>query len=57
MVDVAAVAIHGEMDQHKRSQIFTGMIEGKYEVIVSTGLLARGVHVHSIKQVRYVHFR
>ena len=51
VVDVAAVAIHGEMEQNKRSYIFAGIREGKYEVVVSTGLLARGIQLENIRQV------
>ena len=51
VLDVSAVAIHGEMEQAKRSYIFAGIGQGKYEVIVSTGLLARGIHLDNIRQV------
>ena len=54
MVDVAAIAIHGEMAQEKRLYILSGIRQGRYEAIVATGLLGRGLHVDNIKQARRV---
>ena len=49
---MAAIALHGEMEQERRSAILSGFLAGKYEAIVATGVLARGLDLHNVKQVR-----
>lgn len=49
--DIAAVAIHGEMAQERRSFILTGISDGRYEVVVATGILARGLNLRKVQQV------
>lgn len=44
--------MHGEMEQERRSAILSGFLAGKYEAIVATGVLARGLDLHNVKQVR-----
>ena len=48
---VASVGIHGDMSQERRSQILTGFLEGKYSVIVATGVLSRGLDLKNVQQV------
>ena len=49
---MAAIALHGEMEQERRSAILSGFLARKYEAIVATGVLARGLDLHNVKQVR-----
>uniref|UniRef100_A0A1X7TXZ4 RNA helicase n=1 Tax=Amphimedon queenslandica TaxID=400682 RepID=A0A1X7TXZ4_AMPQE len=49
--DVAAIALHGEMEQERRSAILSGFLAGKYEAVVATGVLARGLDLHNVKQI------
>ena len=48
---MAAVALHGEMAQERRSSILAGFLGGKYELVVATGVLARGLDLPNVKQV------
>ena len=49
---VATVGIHGDMTQERRSQILSGFLEGKYSAVVATGVLARGLDLKNVQQVR-----
>ena len=48
---MAAVALHGEMAQERRSSILAGFLENKYELVIATGVLARGLDLQNVKQV------
>lgn len=48
---LAAISIHGDMAQERRSEILEGFREGKYSVIVATGILARGLDLKNVQQV------
>lgn len=47
---MSAVCLHGDMAQERRSFILKGFQEGRYEVIVSTGVLARGLVLPNVQQ-------
>jgi ATP-dependent RNA helicase DDX59 len=49
--DIAAIAIHGEMEQERRSTILKDFLNGRYQVIVATGVLARGLDLTHVQQV------
>ena len=51
MCDIPTIALHGEMLQERRSAILKGFLDGRYQVIVSTGVLARGLDLNNVKQV------
>ena len=39
------------MAQERRSGILQGFLEGKYSVVVATGVLARGIDLMHVRQV------
>ena len=43
--------MHADKDQNERTVALKSFIEGRYHVIVSTGILARGVDLLNVKQV------
>ncbi|XP_067875447.1 probable ATP-dependent RNA helicase DDX59 [Heterodontus francisci] len=45
------VAIHSDKAQCERNQILQGMLQGDYEVVVSTGVLGRGLDLVNVKLV------
>ena len=49
--DVAAIALHGEMEQERRTSILSGFLNGRYDVVVATGILARGLDLKNVRQV------
>ena len=49
---LSAIGIHGDMAQERRSAIVRGLQEGAYSVVVSTGVLARGLDLVHVNQVR-----
>ncbi|XP_076007532.1 putative ATP-dependent RNA helicase DDX59 [Genypterus blacodes] len=45
------VAIHSDKSQWERNRILTGLLEGDFEVVVSTGVLGRGLDLVNVKLV------
>ncbi|XP_027469106.1 probable ATP-dependent RNA helicase DDX59 isoform X2 [Zalophus californianus] len=45
------VSIHSEKSQTERKNILKGLLEGDYEVVVSTGVLGRGLDLITVKLV------
>ncbi|XP_035268051.1 probable ATP-dependent RNA helicase DDX59 [Anguilla anguilla] len=45
------VAIHSDKPQCARNRILKGLLEGEYEVVVSTGVLGRGLDLVNVKLV------
>ncbi|VFV34996.1 probable atp-dependent rna helicase [Lynx pardinus] len=46
-----SVSIHSEKSQTERKNILKGLLEGDYEVVVSTGVLGRGLDLISVRLV------
>ncbi|KAK2907036.1 hypothetical protein Q8A67_006021 [Cirrhinus molitorella] len=46
-----AVAIHSDKMQWERNKIVKGLLEGQYEVVISTGILGRGLDLVNVKLV------
>ncbi|KAF5913992.1 probable ATP-dependent RNA helicase DDX59 [Diceros bicornis minor] len=46
-----SISIHSEKSQMERKNILKGLLEGDYEVVVSTGVLGRGLDLISVKLV------
>ncbi|KAG8518019.1 putative ATP-dependent RNA helicase DDX59 [Galemys pyrenaicus] len=46
-----SVSIHSEKSQTERKNILKGLLDGDYEVVVSTGVLGRGLDLISVKLV------
>ncbi|XP_029394629.1 probable ATP-dependent RNA helicase DDX59 isoform X2 [Mus pahari] len=46
-----STAIHSEKSQVERRDILKGLLEGEYEVVVSTGVLGRGLDLVNVKLV------
>ncbi|CAJ0837358.1 11165_t:CDS:2 [Entrophospora sp. SA101] len=44
-------SIHGDKPQEERIQILNSFLEGEYEIIVSTGVLSRGLDLPNVKMV------
>ncbi|XP_010894289.2 probable ATP-dependent RNA helicase DDX59 [Esox lucius] len=51
VMDLKAVAIHSDKTQLERNRILKGLLEGDYEVVVSTGVLGRGLDLVNVKLV------
>ncbi|XP_056092795.1 probable ATP-dependent RNA helicase DDX59 isoform X1 [Rhinichthys klamathensis goyatoka] len=45
------VAIHSDKTQWERNKIVKGLLEGQFEVVVSTGILGRGLDLVNVKLV------
>ncbi|KAL7866743.1 hypothetical protein AOLI_G00145570 [Acnodon oligacanthus] len=45
------VAIHSDKTQWERNKILKGLLEGQFEVVVSTGVLGRGLDLVNVKLV------
>ncbi|XP_053094346.1 probable ATP-dependent RNA helicase DDX59 [Pangasianodon hypophthalmus] len=45
------VAIHSDKTQWERNRILKGLLEGQFEVVVSTGVLGRGLDLVNVKLV------
>uniref|UniRef100_A0A8C5QK90 RNA helicase n=1 Tax=Leptobrachium leishanense TaxID=445787 RepID=A0A8C5QK90_9ANUR len=45
------VAIHSEKAQMERTRILKGLLQGQYDVVVSTGVLGRGLDLINVKVV------
>eukprot|EP00899_Mesostigma_viride_P005482 jgi/Mesvir1/14935/Mv05522-RA.3 len=48
---VACAAIHGDLSMRDRAAILEGLTSGRLPVVISTGLLARGMDLPSVMQV------
>lgn len=46
-----SVSVHSEKSQTERRSILQGLLEGDYDVVVSTGVLGRGLDLISVKLV------
>ncbi|XP_077934374.1 putative ATP-dependent RNA helicase DDX59 isoform X4 [Halichoerus grypus] len=46
-----SVSVHSEKSQTERKNILKGLLEGDYEVVVSTGVLGRGLDLITVKLV------
>ncbi|XP_067254809.1 probable ATP-dependent RNA helicase DDX59 [Chanodichthys erythropterus] len=46
-----AVAIHSDKTQWERNKIVKGLLEGQFEVVISTGILGRGLDLVNVKLV------
>ncbi|KAJ8277957.1 hypothetical protein GJAV_G00082130 [Gymnothorax javanicus] len=51
VMDVNTVAIHSDKPQCERNRILKGLLEGDFEVVVSTGVLGRGLDLVNVKLV------
>ncbi|XP_012680817.2 probable ATP-dependent RNA helicase DDX59 [Clupea harengus] len=45
------VAIHSDKTQHERNRILKGLLDGDFEVVISTGVLGRGLDLVNVKLV------
>ena len=48
---IAAVALHGDLNQHKRTRNLEKLTSGRVNVLVATDVAARGIHVDDIDLV------
>ncbi|GBB85029.1 hypothetical protein RclHR1_01160023 [Rhizophagus clarus] len=46
-----SVSIHGDKSQEERMMILQSFLDGEYEIIVSTGVLSRGLNLPSVEMV------
>ncbi|XP_017268946.1 probable ATP-dependent RNA helicase DDX59 [Kryptolebias marmoratus] len=46
-----AVAIHSDKSQMERNRILKGLLDGRFEVVVSTGVLGRGLDLVNVRLV------
>ncbi|RXM28339.1 putative ATP-dependent RNA helicase DDX59 [Acipenser ruthenus] len=51
VMDLKTVSIHSDKSQIERNRILQGLLQGEYEVVVSTGVLGRGLDLVSVKLV------
>ncbi|KAM4021619.1 putative ATP-dependent RNA helicase DDX59 [Anomaloglossus baeobatrachus] len=51
ITELECVAIHSEKSQAERTKILQGLLEGQYDVVVSTGVLGRGLDLLHVKLV------
>ncbi|KAM6963081.1 putative ATP-dependent RNA helicase DDX59 [Aplochiton taeniatus] len=51
ILSLNAVAIHSDKSQWERNRILKGLLEGDFEVVVSTGVLGRGLDLVNVKLV------
>ncbi|XP_077134253.1 putative ATP-dependent RNA helicase DDX59 [Ranitomeya variabilis] len=51
ITQLECVAIHSEKSQSERTKIVQGLLEGQYDVVVSTGVLGRGLDLVHVKLV------
>jgi len=49
--NVRSVSIHGDKSQEERMAILQSFLNGEYEIIVSTGVLGRGLNLPDVKMV------
>jgi len=46
-----SVSIHGDKSHEERMMILQSILNGEYEIIVSTGVLSRGLNLPDVKMV------
>ncbi|XP_069497330.1 probable ATP-dependent RNA helicase DDX59 [Ambystoma mexicanum] len=51
ITELHCVSIHSEKTQSERTSILQGLLKGDYEVVVSTGVLGRGLDLVNVKLV------
>ncbi|XP_056133517.1 probable ATP-dependent RNA helicase DDX59 [Lampris incognitus] len=51
VTDLNTVAIHSDKNQRERNRILKGLLDGDFEVVVSTGVLGRGLDLVNVKLV------
>ncbi|KAL1023325.1 hypothetical protein UPYG_G00039260 [Umbra pygmaea] len=51
VMGLKAVAIHSDKTQWERNRILKGLLEGDFDVVVSTGVLGRGLDLVNVKLV------
>ncbi|XP_030640182.1 putative ATP-dependent RNA helicase DDX59 [Chanos chanos] len=51
VMDLKTVAIHSDKTQWERNRILKGLLEGQFDVVVSTGVLGRGLDLVNVKLV------
>ncbi|XP_044156798.1 LOW QUALITY PROTEIN: probable ATP-dependent RNA helicase DDX59 [Bufo gargarizans] len=51
ITELDCVAIHSEKSQSERTKILQGLLQGQYDVVVSTGVLGRGLDLVHVKLV------
>lgn len=51
ITELQCVSIHAEKTQSERTRILQGLLQGEYEVVVSTGVLGRGLDLVNVKLV------
>ncbi|XP_075689508.1 putative ATP-dependent RNA helicase DDX59 [Rhinoderma darwinii] len=51
ITELECVAIHSEKPQSERTKILQGLLQGEYDVVVSTGVLGRGLDLVHVKLV------
>ncbi|MBN3279372.1 DDX59 helicase, partial [Polyodon spathula] len=51
VMDLKTVSIHSDKSQIERNRILQGLLQGEYEVVVSTGVLGRGLDLVNVKLV------
>ncbi|XP_056459762.1 probable ATP-dependent RNA helicase DDX59 [Gadus chalcogrammus] len=51
VMELNTVAIHSDKTQWERNRILKGLLEGDFEVVISTGVLGRGLDLVNVKLV------
>ncbi|MBN3276860.1 DDX59 helicase, partial [Polyodon spathula] len=51
VMDLKTVSIHSNKSQIERNRILQGLLQGQYEVVISTGVLGRGLDLVNVKLV------
>ncbi|CAL8309785.1 unnamed protein product [Lota lota] len=51
VMELNTVAIHSDKTQWERNRILKGLLEGEFEVVISTGVLGRGLDLVNVKLV------
>ncbi|RIA84711.1 P-loop containing nucleoside triphosphate hydrolase protein [Glomus cerebriforme] len=49
--NVRSVSIHGDKSQEERMMILQSFLNGEYDIIVSTGVLSRGLNLPDVKMI------
>ncbi|XP_069377964.1 probable ATP-dependent RNA helicase DDX59 [Paralichthys olivaceus] len=51
VMDLKTVAIHSDKSQWERNRILRGLLDGDFEVVISTGVLGRGLDLVNVRLV------
>uniref|UniRef100_A0A8C4SKE4 RNA helicase n=1 Tax=Erpetoichthys calabaricus TaxID=27687 RepID=A0A8C4SKE4_ERPCA len=51
VMDLKTVSIHSDKTQNERNSILQGLLHGEYDVVISTGVLGRGLDLVNVKLV------